>query len=85
MAFWATLAKTAFRSSWNIAALILVTPSDKTFSTFPWVKKVIRTCKDHRTTHRPRCAGDCSEVDIQRIDDILKVERDLDVEHLAYL
>lgn len=49
------------------------------------VKKVIRTCKDHRTTHSPRRASDCCEIDIQGIDDILKVERDLDVEHLAYL
>ena len=47
IAFWATFAKTAFLSSWNIAALILVTPSDETLVHLLWGDMDNHTCNDH--------------------------------------
>lgn len=87
IAFCATFAKTALRSSWESAAPIRVVASvrkEKRLQHSVTFRKagVRPTGYDHRAAYCPCCAAKRCEVHVQRVYDALEIERDLDVQDL---
>lgn len=87
MAFCATLAKMAFRSSWKAVAPMRVMPSCAGLGGCLWGGGEGGggggTCEDDGAGGGPDCAGVGEEVDVHRVDDCLEEEGDLDIEDLS--
>lgn len=84
IAFWATLANTAFRSSWKSVAPILVTPSgrlplDRGPALYVYASL---TSYDHRARNCIRRPANCGKVHIHRVDNALEVKWHIHVENL---
>ncbi len=83
IAFCATLAKTAFRISWNSAAPIRVAPSRIEGQLQPFkIPGNFHTCHDHRTANGPGCATKSDKVNIHGINNVLEVKRHLYIQDL---
>lgn len=83
MAFCATLAKTALRTSWNTAAPILVAPSGGRLEEERRTKGHGLTCENSSTSNGDSGATNSSKIYVHRIYDGLEIERNLNVQNLG--
>lgn len=84
IAFWATLAKTAFLNSWKITAPILVAPSVGEGQMAQQYRGKKLTGKDHGAGDRHCSAASGCKVYVHGIYNALEVERNLYIEDLLY-
>lgn len=87
MVFCATLAKTAFRSSWNNVAPILDAPSKmiefvNLLFAFLQGIRFPRTSNNHRSRNCECSATESRKIDIHRVDNIFKIKGNLNIEDL---
>lgn len=85
IAFCATLANTALRSSWNTVAPIRVTPSFLPISLYLICFLInVLTCYDHGASYCPCSSTYSKKVDVHWIDNALEVKWDLNIQNLYW-
>ena len=87
MAFCATLANTAFRSSWNKVAPIRVAPSKKRLELTPGTDRRYNrlACDNHGARNGVCGTSQSGKVHIHGVNNAFKVEWHLDVKDLVFL
>lgn len=85
MAFWATLANTAFRSSWKSVAPILVAPSETNIVSSPYsgdYRGLSLTSYDHGPGYGISSPANGGKIHVHRVNNTLEVEWHLHVQDL---